>query len=174
MSPVFRVYTNPDVIGVEMGGALKNIIALGTGVAEGLGLGDNTQAALLTRGLTEIARLGVAMGAQAITFAGLSGVGDLVVTCGSRHSRNRRCGILIGQGIEVEEAMARIGMVVEGVTTTQAAYELSRQMQVEMPITEGIYQLLYRKAEPREILSELMTRSRKHESEEVVKIIKDW
>lgn len=173
MCPVFRVYTNPDVRGVEIAGALKNIIALGTGIAEGLGLGDNSRAALLTRGLTEIARMGVAMGGQQLTFVGLAGVGDLVVTCGSMHSRNRRCGILLGQKIEPEKAMAQIGMVVEGISTTKATYQLAAEMHLDMPITSGIYQIVYNQADPEKIMWELMSRSRKHESEEIIKIV-EW
>ncbi|MGE5380562.1 MAG: NAD(P)H-dependent glycerol-3-phosphate dehydrogenase [Methylocystaceae bacterium] len=174
MCSVFRVYTNPDVTGVEVGGALKNIIALGTGIAEGLGLGDNSRAALLTRGLTEIARMGTAMGAQQLTFVGLAGVGDLVVTCGSMHSRNRRCGILLGKKVPAAEAMAQIGMVVEGVTTTQAAYQLAAKLGLEMPITNGIYNVLYQNADPEKVMWELMSRSRKHESEEILKQINEW
>jgi len=174
MGPVFRVYTNPDVMGVEIGGALKNIIALGSGIAEGLGLGDNSRAALMTRGLTEIARLGAAMGAQKLTFVGLSGVGDLIVTCGSMHSRNRRCGILLGQKVPPEEAMASIGMVVEGVTTTRAAHQLASELGLEMPITSGIYRIIYEHADPEEVMWELMSRSRKHESEEILKMVDDW
>ncbi|MGE5453924.1 MAG: NAD(P)H-dependent glycerol-3-phosphate dehydrogenase [Methylocystaceae bacterium] len=174
MCPVFRVYTNPDVTGVEMGGALKNIIALGTGIAEGLGLGDNSRAALLTRGLTEMARMGAALGGQQLTFVGLAGVGDLVVTCGSMHSRNRRCGILLGQKVPAEEAIAQIGMVVEGVTTTRAAKQLATKLGLEMPITNGIYKIIYEKADPEKVMWELMSRSRKHESEEILKIVDEW
>lgn len=136
MSPNFRVYTNSDIIGVEMGGALKNIIALAAGVSDGLGYGDNTKAALTTRGIVEITRLGQAMGALPSTFAGLTGIGDLIVTCTSMHSRNRRAGILIGQGKTLDEALNTVGMAVEGVKTCQAAYELAKKLDVEMPITE--------------------------------------
>ena len=127
MNPNFRVYTNPDVLGVELGGALKNVIALCAGILDGMGLGDNTKAALMTRGIVEMSRLGVAMGAKAETFNGLSGVGDLIVTCTSMHSRNRRAGILIGQGKTLEEAQAEVKMVVEGVKTCRAAKELAQK-----------------------------------------------
>lgn len=167
ISPYFRVYTNPDIIGVELGGALKNIIALGAGIADGLELGDNSKAALMTRGLTEISRLGIAMKANALTFAGLSGIGDLMVTCTSRHSRNRRAGILIAQGKSVEEVEEQTNMVVEGIRSTLAAYRLSRQHAVEMPITEQIYQVLYEKKSPKDAVLDLMMRSRTHEVEEV-------
>ena len=163
----FRVYTNPDVVGVELGGALKNIIALGTGIADGLGFGDNTKAALMTRGLAEISRLGISMGAKPLTFAGLSGVGDLIVTCTSMHSRNRRAGIAIGQGKTVDEALAEVRMVVEGVRTTRAARRLSEQHSVEMPITEQINQVLFEGLPPGTAVYKLMTRGKTHEMEEV-------
>ncbi|RJQ32413.1 MAG: NAD(P)H-dependent glycerol-3-phosphate dehydrogenase [Peptococcaceae bacterium] len=163
----FRVYTNPDVAGVELGGALKNIIALGTGIADGLGLGDNTKAALMTRGLAEITRLGIAMGAHPLTFAGLAGLGDLIVTCTSMHSRNRRAGMAIGKGFTLEEALAEIRMVVEGVRTTRAAYLLSGCYKVEMPITCQIYQVLFEGLSPRVAVNNLMTRGRTREMEEV-------
>jgi glycerol-3-phosphate dehydrogenase (NAD(P)+) len=166
MSGSMRVYTNPDVIGVELGGALKNIIALGTGVADGLGFGDNTKAALMTRGLTEISRLGVAMGALPLTFAGLAGVGDLIVTCTSMHSRNRRCGIEIGKGKTPEEAVKSVRMVVEGVRTTKAAKALAAKYQVEMPITEETYRVLFQNYSAREGVMNLMGRSGKAEIEE--------
>ncbi|MDA8442401.1 MAG: NAD(P)H-dependent glycerol-3-phosphate dehydrogenase [Peptococcaceae bacterium] len=167
MTPHFRVYTNPDVIGVELGGALKNIIALCTGIAEGLGFGDNTKAALMTRGLAEIARLGVAMGAKAPTFAGLTGVGDLIVTCTSMHSRNRRAGILLGQGKPLKQVLEEVGMVVEGVLTTRGAYALAERYGVEMPIVEQAYSVLFGVASPRRAVANLMQRGRKHEIEEV-------
>lgn len=167
MSPEFRVYTNPDVTGVELGGALKNIIALGTGIADGLGFGDNTKAALMTRGLAEIARLGVAMGASPLTFAGLAGVGDLIVTCTSMHSRNRRAGIEIGKGRTLEEALAAVRMVVEGVRTTRAARKLSLHCGVEMPITEQIYKVLFERKSPREAVFALMGRGKKNEIEDI-------
>lgn len=166
--PYFRVYTNPDVAGVELGGALKNIIALGAGIAEGLGFGDNSKAALMTRGLAEISRLGVAMGANPLTFAGLSGVGDLVVTCTSGHSRNRRAGILIAQGKSASEIENETKMVVEGIRSTFAAYQLAKQHNIEMPITEQIYQALYENKSPKDAVFDLMMRTRTHEVEEVV------
>lgn len=167
MCDCLRVYTNPDVTGIELGGALKNIIALGTGIADGLGYGDNTKAALMTRGLAEISRLGMAMGANPLTFAGLAGVGDLIVTCTSMHSRNRRAGMAIGQGKSVEEALAEVKMVVEGVRTTRAARRLSQSMAVEMPITEQIYQVLFEGQSPGVAVKNLMTRGKTHEMEEV-------
>jgi len=168
ITPSFRVYTNPDVIGVELGGSLKNVIAFGAGIADGLGFGDNARAALITRGISEIARLGKAMGADISTFAGLSGIGDLIVTCTSMHSRNRRAGILIGEGMELDETLREIGMVVEGITTTKVAYELSQQYNVEMPITREIYEVLYNGNSAKDAVANLMTRTRTHEIEEVV------
>jgi glycerol-3-phosphate dehydrogenase (NAD(P)+) len=172
--PYFRVYTNPDVIGVELGGALKNIIALGAGIATGLGFGDNTKAALITRGLAEITRLGVAMGANALTFAGLSGIGDLVVTCTSNHSRNHRAGVQIGQGKTASEVQAATSMVVESIRTTQAAYQLAERHAVSMPITTAAYQVLYENKPVKETVLELMTRSRTHEVEELAFGQNDW
>lgn len=171
MTPKFRVYTNPDIIGVELGGAIKNIIALGAGISDGLGFGDNTKAALMTRGITEMARLGVAMGADTFTFAGLTGIGDLIVTCTSMHSRNRRAGILIGQGKSVEEAVDEVKMVVEGIKTTSAAYELSKKYNIEMPITKKLYEVLFTGKDPKYAVSELMLREKTkeiHENEEIV------
>ncbi|BCV21481.1 NAD(P)H-dependent glycerol-3-phosphate dehydrogenase [Moorella sp. Hama-1] len=165
MDPTFRVYTNPDITGVEFGGALKNIIALATGMADGLGLGDNARAALMTRGMAEIARLGVALGGKILTFAGLSGIGDLIVTCTSMYSRNRRAGILLGQGQALEEVLAAVGMVVEGVRTTAAARELARQYNIRMPITEEIYQVLYQGKPVGDCVAALMERPRTHEVE---------
>ncbi|KYZ77461.1 glycerol-3-phosphate dehydrogenase [Anaerosporomusa subterranea] len=165
--PYFRVYTNPDVIGVELGGALKNIIALSAGIATGLGFGDNTKAALMTRGLAEITRLGVAMNANALTFAGLSGIGDLVVTCTSSHSRNHRAGVQIGQGKTASEVQAATSMVIESIRTTQAAYQLAQHHAVSMPITTAAYQVLYEAKHPKEAVLELMTRGRTHEVEEL-------
>ncbi len=165
MAPTFRVYTNPDVIGVEMGGALKNIIAIAAGVSDGLGFGDNTKAALLTRGLAEITRLGVAMGANPLTFAGLSGMGDLIVTCTSRHSRNRNLGERIGKGATLDEAMAQTVMVAEGVRTTLAAHEMAQRAGVEMPITEKIRAVLFEGEDPLAAVSALMERSAKSEVE---------
>jgi glycerol-3-phosphate dehydrogenase (NAD(P)+) len=161
----FRVYTSFDLKGVELGGALKNIIALGTGIAEGLGFGDNTRAALMTRGLAEITRLGVAAGADSRTFAGLAGVGDLIVTCTSMHSRNRRAGIAIGKGRSLSEALAEVQQVVEGVRTTRAARLLARDLGVEMPITEQIYRVLFAGCPPREAVTALMTRDPRCEAD---------
>lgn len=172
MTTYFRVYTNPDVIGVELGGALKNIIALGTGISDGLGFGDNTKAALMTRGLVEISRLGIAMGAKPLTFAGLAGVGDLIVTCTSMHSRNRRAGIELGKGKTLEEALASVKMVVEGVRTTRGAFALAQKYNVEMPIVTQAYQVLFEGYQAKEAVSILMTRLRTHEMEEVASELK--
>jgi glycerol-3-phosphate dehydrogenase (NAD(P)+) len=174
MTPTFRVYTNPDVVGVEIGGALKNIIALGTGIADGLNFGDNSKAALMTRGLAEITRLGMAMGARPLTFAGLSGLGDLVVTCTSMHSRNRRAGIELGRGKKMAEIVANTGMVVEGIRTTKAAYALARKYGIEMPITEQIYKILYEEKNPHEAVVDLMLRGKTHEAEEIVTGDLEW
>ncbi len=165
MSDTFRVYTNPDIIGVEIGGALKNIIALCAGISDGLGFGDNTKAALMTRGLHEIKRLGKALGAKESTFSGLSGVGDLIVTCTSMHSRNRRCGILIGQGKTLSEARDEVHMTVEGVSATVAAYKLSKKYNVEMPITEAAYKVLFENKPAKEAVYELMKRDYKSEGD---------
>ena len=165
ISDVLRVYTNDDVVGVELGGALKNIIALGAGICDGLGYGDNAKAALMTRGLAEIKRLGSAMGADPVTFSGLSGIGDLIVTCTSMHSRNRRCGIMIGEGVDTKTAIENVGMVVEGIYTCQAAYEMAKKFGVEMPIVTGIYQIINENKNAADAVRELMTRKRKHESE---------
>ncbi len=159
----FRVYTSDDVVGVELGGALKNIIALGAGISDGLNFGDNAKAALITRGLAEITRLGVSLGANPLSFLGLSGVGDLIVTSTSKHSRNWRAGNLIGKGHSLETVLDEMGMVVEGVRTTKAAYLFSIQKNVEMPITHALYEILYNNAEPKEIVGQLMTRSKKDE-----------
>ena len=164
MNPALRLYVNDDVTGVELGGALKNVIALAAGIADGLQLGDNAKAALMTRGITEIARLGVAMGAKTETFAGLSGIGDLIVTCTSMHSRNRRAGILIGQGKSAEEAVREVGTV-EGYPCAKTAYELGQKLRVEMPIVEQAYGVLYQKKPPAQALRDLMTRPKRHESE---------
>lgn len=166
-SPVFRVYTNPDLIGVETGGALKNIIALAAGMSDGLGYGDNTKAALMTRGMYEMSKLGLKLGANPHTFNGLSGMGDLIVTCTSMHSRNRRCGILIGQGHSIEKSIEEIGQVVEGIKTTKAAYLLSQDYGVEMPIVSTLYEVLYGTLDPRQAVESLMTRKHKEEIEEV-------
>ncbi|MTD42215.1 NAD(P)H-dependent glycerol-3-phosphate dehydrogenase [Erwinia sp. CPCC 100877] len=165
MNDYFRIYTNDDVIGVETGAALKNIIALGAGAIHGLGFGDNAKAAIMTRGLAEISRLGVAMGANPLTFIGLSGVGDLIVTCTSVHSRNWRAGNLLGKGHSLDEILANMGMIVEGVSTTKAAYELSQQLNVEMPITEAIYRVLYENLEVKQAAKEIMLREGKTENE---------
>ena len=163
MNPFFRVYTSGDVRGVELGGSLKNIIALCAGISDGLGFGDNTKAALMTRGICEITRLGVAMGASPATFSGLSGIGDLIVTCTSMHSRNRRAGILIGQGKTPEEASREIKMVIEGVSTCKAAHLLAQKLGVEMPIVSQAYAVLFEGMPAREATLALMARDRKHE-----------
>ena len=163
MTDRFRVYTTEAVVGVELGGALKNIIALGAGISDGMGFGDNAKAALMTRGLAEITRLGIKLGARPETFAGLTGTGDLIVTCTSMHSRNRRCGIMIGEGMSPEEATKKVGMVVEGMFTTEAAYELARRENVEMPITEAIYRAIKGEITAAEAVGLLMGRTRKHE-----------
>lgn len=168
MSPKFRVYTNPDIVGVELGGALKNIIAFGAGVCDGLGLGDNAKAALMTRGIREIGRLGLAMGANPSTFAGLSGIGDLIVTCTSMHSRNRRAGILIGQGKTLDETLKEVKMVVEGITATEVAYKVAKELNIDMPITNAIYSVLHEGASAKEVVIELMMRNKTHEMEEIV------
>lgn len=159
----FRVYTNDDIIGVELGGSLKNIIALGAGISDGMGFGDNAKAAMMTRGITEMCRLGVAMGADAGTFSGLTGLGDLIVTCTSMHSRNRRCGILMGKGKSAEQAMEEIGMVVEGLSTAEAAYALAKKYHVEMPITECLCHMLQGKINAEEAVEMLMGRRTKNE-----------
>lgn len=171
---LLRVYTNPDVVGVELGGALKNIIALGAGISDGLGFGDNSKAALMTRGIAEIARLGRSMGASDTTFQGLSGIGDLIVTCTSLHSRNRRFGMLIGQGVPVEAALKEIDMVVEGYYTIHSAYELAQIAGVEMPITRELFRILYEGEDARESVKRLMLRGRKHELEEAAEALKIW
>lgn len=165
----FRVYTNPDLIGVEIGGALKNIISLGAGLSDGLGFGDNAKAALLTRGIAEIARLGVKLGAQPLTFTGLTGIGDLIVTGTSRHSRNWRAGKMLGEGKPVSQVQKDMGMVVEGIKTTKAAYELSQKIGVTMPITSELYKVLFSDKDPRQAVSDLMGRDRTHEVEELVR-----
>lgn len=163
MNDVFRIYTSNDVVGVELGGALKNVIALCAGISDGLGYGDNTKAALITRGLAEITRLGVSMGAKAETFSGLSGIGDLIVTCTSMHSRNRRAGILLGQGKTLKETLDEIHMVVEGVNSADAAFELSEKMGVEMPIIKEACNILYHGKSARDAVFDLMTRDKKEE-----------
>ena len=166
MADAFRIYTSPDAVGAELGGALKNVIALCAGVTDGLGCGDNTKAMLMTRGLTEMARLGISMGASKDTFAGLAGVGDLIVTCTSMHSRNRQAGILIGQGKDIQEAMKEVGAVVEGYYAAEAAYELCQKQGVDMPIVTAAYQVLYRGASAKEAVLELLHRQKKSEQED--------
>ncbi|MDD4088988.1 MAG: NAD(P)H-dependent glycerol-3-phosphate dehydrogenase [Tissierellia bacterium] len=163
MSSYFRVYTNEDVIGAELGGALKNIIALGAGISDGIGYGDNAKAALMNRGIVEIARLGIAMGADVHTFYGLTGIGDLIVTCTSKHSRNWNAGYLIGQGLAKDEAIKKIGMVVEGIPTTYAAYELSNKLKVDMPIVDAMYDVLENNSDVKETVNKLMLRDKKEE-----------
>ncbi|MCM1216607.1 MAG: NAD(P)-dependent glycerol-3-phosphate dehydrogenase [Lachnospiraceae bacterium] len=163
MNEVFRVYISPDVLGMELGGSLKNVVALAAGIADGLGYGDNTKAALITRGITEIARLGTAMGGKFETFCGLTGIGDLIVTCASMHSRNRRAGILIGQGKSYEEAMAEVQMVVEGVYSAKAAMELAEKYQIQMPIIEQVNKVLFEGKSAAQAVKELMLRDKKEE-----------
>ncbi len=169
MSDVFRVYISPDMLGIEIGAALKNVVALAAGMADGYGLGDNAKAALITRGIAEISRLGMAMGGKFETFAGLSGIGDLVVTCASMHSRNRRAGILIGQGKSYQEAMDEVKMVVEGVHSARAALKLARQYDVDMPIVQGVNEILFEGKSVSEGIKELMVREKRNENSQV-----DW
>ena len=159
-----RIYVSDDLIGCELGGALKNIIALSAGICDGMGYGDNTKAALMTRGIAEIARLGMALGARADTFAGLTGIGDLIVTCTSMHSRNRRAGILIGQGVNPQEAVDQVGTV-EGYACAKVAYHLSKKAEVEMPITEQLYNILFNNKDLKLSISDLMGRPKRHETE---------
>lgn len=166
MSDTFRVYTSPDLVGAELGGALKNVIALCAGVVTGMGFGDNTRAMLMTRGLTEIARLGVSLGAQRSTLAGLSGIGDLIVTCTSKHSRNNRAGILIGEGKTPTQAMEQVGAVVEGYYAAKSAWELCCKQNVDMPIIHAAYQVLYEGIDPGKAISSLLLRQKKAESED--------
>ena len=173
MKKTFRIYAQSDVIGVELGGALKNVIALGAGIIDGMGLGDNTKAALMTRGITEMARLGELMGAKRETFFGLSGIGDLIVTCTSQHSRNRRCGFMIGEGVPAKEAMERVGMIVEGVPTAEATRELGKKLKIEMPITEAICHIVSGEVAPEIALVDLMTRRKKHEQEVLLSYERD-
>lgn len=163
ISRVFRVYTTPDILGVELGGSLKNVIALAAGIADGLGYGDNTKAALITRGIAEIARLGVKMGGKIETFTGLTGIGDLIVTCASVHSRNRKAGYLIGQGRTMEQAMDEVKMVVEGVYSAKAAAKLAREYDVSMPIVDQVNAVLFEGKNPAEAVDELMLREHKSE-----------
>lgn len=168
MNEVFRVYTSPDVLGMELGGALKNVVALAAGAADGLGYGDNTKAALITRGITEIARLGVAMGAKFETFCGLTGIGDLIVTCASMHSRNRRAGILIGQGYTMEEATKEVQMVVEGVYSAKAAMGLAKKYNIQLPIIEQVNQVLFEGKKAADAVSDLMLRDKKIEIDDAM------
>lgn len=163
MNEVFRVYTSPDVLGMEIGSSLKNVVALAAGIADGLGYGDNTKAALITRGIAEITRLGVKMGGKAETFAGLTGIGDLIVTCASMHSRNRRAGILIGQGKTMQEAMDEVQMVVEGVYSAKAAMQLAKKYEVELPIIEQVNAVLFENKAASDAVRDLMIRDRKIE-----------
>lgn len=167
MSPVFRIYTSPDMLGVEIGAALKNVIALAAGTADGLGCGDNTKAALITRGIAEIARLGIAMGGKQQTFYGLSGIGDLIVTCASMHSRNRRAGILIGKGYTMDEAMKEVQMVVEGVYSAKAGLLLAQKYGCDMPIVSQVNQVLFDGKSPKEALADLMMRDPRIESSDL-------
>ncbi len=163
-TPMFRVYVNTDLIGVEVAGSVKNIMALAAGAVDGIGYGDNAKAALITRGLAELSRLGLKLGANPMTFAGLAGIGDLVVTCNSRHSRNRYVGEQIGKGRTLDDVLQEVKMVTEGVYTTKAVVELARKLNVEMPITQGIYDVLFNHKSPKEAVMDLMTRIPKYEN----------
>jgi glycerol-3-phosphate dehydrogenase (NAD(P)+) len=165
MNEYFRVYTNNDLIGIELGGALKNVIALASGVSDGLGFGDNTKSAIMTRGIAEISRLGVAMGGNPMTFNGLAGVGDLIVTCTSMHSRNRRAGILLGQGKQLEDVLKEVGMVVEGVNTAKSALLFALKYNVDMPIIQQINKILFEQKDPKEAVYDLMKREKTTENE---------
>lgn len=169
----FRVYTNTDVVGVEIGGSLKNIIALAAGITDGLGYGDNAKAALITRGLAEIARLGSCLGANPLTFLGLTGMGDLIVTCTSVHSRNWRAGNMLGKGMKLDEVLENMGMVVEGVRTTKAAYQLSQKLQVKMPLTSALYHVLFDGVDPKDAVDELMSRSKTTELDDLAQLLGD-
>lgn len=168
-----RVYTNEDVVGVELGGALKNIIALGIGIIDGLGYGDNTKAAMMTRGMTEIVRLATALGAKESTFFGLTGMGDLIVTCTSNHSRNRRAGLMIAEGKSLQEISDGIHMVVEGINSTEIAYHLSKKIGIEMPIVNQMYEVIYKDKNPKDAIRELMTRKKKNENEDILELHRD-
>lgn len=167
----FRVYTSTDLVGIELGGALKNIIALGAGISDGLGYGDNAKAALITRGLAEIARLGTSLGANPLSFLGLPGVGDLIVTCTSVHSRNWRAGNLLGKGKKLDEVLDQMGMVVEGVRTAKAAYQFAKEQQVEMPITTGIYEILFDDKNPKDVVEQLMNRNKREEMDDLASLL---
>lgn len=166
-SNVFRVYTSPDILGIELGAAFKNVIALAAGIADGLGYGDNTKAALITRGIKEIGRLAAVMGAKSQTINGLSGIGDLIVTCASMHSRNRRAGILIGQGYSMDEAIKEVNMVVEGIVSAKAAAALAAKYQIEMPITQKVNEVLFQNVNPKDAVNELMIRDKTIEHSEL-------
>ena len=168
ISNVFRVYTSPDILGIELGGSLKNVIALAAGLADGLGYGDNTKAALITRGIAEIARLGVKMGGKIETFTGLTGIGDLIVTCASVHSRNRKAGYLIGQGMSMQEAMDEVKMVVEGVYSAKAAAQLAKKYEVSMPIVDEVNAVLFEGKSPAEAVNDLMMRESRSENHSLI------
>jgi glycerol-3-phosphate dehydrogenase (NAD(P)+) len=163
MNDVFRVYTSPDVLGMELGGSLKNVIALAAGMADGLGYGDNTKAALITRGIAEISRLAICMGAKSETIGGLTGIGDLIVTCESKHSRNRKAGMLMGQGYTMEEATREVKMVVEGIYSAKAALALAHKYDVQMPIIEVVNQVLFENKSAKDAVAELMKRDKRSE-----------
>jgi glycerol-3-phosphate dehydrogenase (NAD(P)+) len=165
MNDYFRVYTSPDIVSAELGGAMKNIMALAVGISDGAGFGDNTKAMIMTRGISEMSRLGVALGGKAYTFAGLSGVGDLIVTCVSEHSRNRRAGLLIGKGVLPEDALKQVGAVVEGYYATKAVHELVKGMDIDLPICSGMYSLLYEHKSLGEVFRDLIGRDKRAESE---------
>ena len=167
MSESFRIYTSPDVIGAELGGALKNVIALCAGAIDGLGYGDNTLAMLMTRGLTEIARLGISMGAKRDTFAGLAGIGDLIVTCTSGHSRNRRAGVLLGQGVTLQQALSAAGGAVEGYYAAGSVYALAQKLGVEMPIVEAAWQVLYQNVPVAQAVEQLLHRQKRPEQDTI-------
>lgn len=167
MNEVFRVYTSPDVLGMELGGSIKNVIALAAGMADGLGYGDNTKAALITRGIAEVSRLAIAMGANVETLNGLTGIGDLIVTCESKHSRNRKAGMLMGQGYTMDEATKEVKMVVEGIYSAKAALALSKKYNVEMPIIEGVNQVLFEDRLAKDVVKELMLRGKRPEHEDL-------
>ncbi len=172
-SDSFRVYTSNDILGIELGGALKNIIALGAGISDGLGYGDNAKAALITRGLAEIARLGTSLGANPLSFLGLSGVGDLIVTCTSVHSRNWRAGNLLGKGNQLDDVLEQMGMVVEGVRTVKAAHQFAKDQNVEMPITSGIHQVIFENKDPKDVVEQLMNRGKRDEMDDLAVLLKE-
>lgn len=167
MNNYFRVYSNPDIVGVEIGAALKNVIALAAGISDGLGYGDNAKAALITRGLAEISRLGMKMGANPLTFSGLTGLGDLIVTCTSVHSRNWKAGNMLGQGNSLEEVVSGMGMVIEGIRTAKAAHQLAALHEVSMPLTEALYSIVFEDVPPKEAVDQLMTRMKRQEVEDL-------